>query len=264
MTYGTPIDSSTTPVQVEIPADRSSAQTPEQLRLLAAQFESMLLSQMLTQMRSSLFDDKDSDAGFAKGPLADAMYSELSLALSRAGGFGLGDSLLGPMLRQAGEAAVEAGATTTPFPAIPTGPVTMPAHQGPAMRSALFDGTVTSSFGWRRHPISGGEKFHKGVDIAMPVGREVPAAQAGQVTFAGEQGAYGLTVVIGHGNGVSTRYAHLSELHVKAGDTVSDGQTIARSGATGRVTGPHLHFEVMQDGRHVDPAENIGRLYAQR
>jgi murein DD-endopeptidase MepM/ murein hydrolase activator NlpD len=235
--------------------------TPEQLRLLAAQFESMLLSQMLSQMRSSMFGDEEGASGVAKGPLGDAMYSELSLALSRAGGFGLADSMMGPLMREAGEIMPDAsGALGT----LASAPITMPEAVGPAMRPALFEGALTSSFGWRQHPVTGGMKFHKGVDIAMPVGREVPAARAGQVTFAGEQGGYGLTVIVSHGDGVSTRYAHLSEIKVSAGDSVSDGQTIALSGATGRVTGAHLHFEVLENGQAIDPAAGVGRLYARR
>jgi murein DD-endopeptidase MepM/ murein hydrolase activator NlpD len=234
--------------------------TPEQLRLLAAQFESMLLSQMLSQMRSSMFEDEDGDSGFAKGPLGDAMYSELSLALGRAGGFGLAESLMAPLLREAGGAlpGVADG------PGMPTSTLSMPDAAAGMRRSALFDGTLTSSFGWREHPVSGGMKLHTGVDIAMPEGRDVPVARAGQVTFAGAQGGYGLTVVVDHGEGVSTRYAHLSELRVKAGDPVGDGQTIALSGATGRVTGAHLHFEVLEHGQPIDPASGVGRLYARK
>lgn len=252
---------------LKVPADREAVsagdqpRSPEQLRLLAAQFESMLLSQMLSQMRSSMFDDQQGGSGFASGPLGDAMYSELSLALSRAGGFGLADSMMTPLMREAGEPAPG----TTDGLGMPSAtPVTMPGAVGPTMRSALFEGTLTSSFGWRQHPVGGGMKFHKGVDIAMPVGRDVPAARAGQVTFAGEQGGYGLTVVVNHGDGVSTRYAHLSEIKVKVGDSVGDGQSIARSGATGRVTGAHLHFEVLENGQPIDPAAGVGRLYASK
>ena len=263
MNGSVPIDTLKGPSAADPVTTGDRPRTPEQLRLLAAQFESMLLSQMFSQMRSSLFDDDNSDTGFAKGPLGDAMYSELSQALSRAGGFGLGDSMMGPLMREAGGVMPEA-AGGLGLPSSAMNPIAMAPVSGPEMRSALFDGALTSSFGWRQHPISGGMKFHKGVDIAMPVGREVPAARAGEVSFAGEQGAYGLTVVVNHGNGVSTRYAHLSEIKVAPGDSVGDGQTIALSGATGRVTGPHLHFEVLENGEPVDPASGVGRLYANR
>jgi len=251
--------------QLKVPAGMADpavpeggARTPEQLRLLAAQFESMLLSQMLTQMRSSMFDDEDGDSGFAKGPLADAMYTELSQALSRAGGFGLGESIMAPLMKQAGST----GMTDASGLEMPTFDITMPAAVAPISREALFEGRLSSSFGWREHPVTGGMKFHKGVDIAMPVGREVQSARGGEVTFAGEQGAYGLTVIVDHGGGASTRYAHLSELRVKTGDVVGDGQLLGLSGRTGRVTGAHLHFEVLENGQPVDPASGVRRLYA--
>lgn len=262
-TPGSPIDviKAGAPVEGGQPAD--GARSPEQLRQLAAQFEALLLSQMLQQMRSSLFEDDDSDSGFAKGPLGDAMYSELGLALARAGGIGLTGTMMEPLLRQAGASTMETGqGIDMPLSAIQG--MTTSAAVEPATRSALFDGPLTSSFGWREHPVTGGMKFHQGVDIAMPVGREVPVAQSGQVAFAGEQGGYGLTVVVDHGHGVSTRYAHLSEIRVQAGDVVADGQTIALSGATGRVTGAHLHFEVLDNGKPIDPSEGVGRLYASR
>lgn len=276
MSTASHIDRLAAPVaSVETPDASAQARTPEQLRTLAAQFESMLLSQMLTQMRSTLFDEEEGDGGFGKGPLADAMFSELSLALSRAGGFGLTDSLMDPLQRQtAGDALEGPGGISMPVnaAAMAAMPSSMSVGMGAAAafepaavsQPALVTGRISSAFGWREHPVTGGTKFHRGVDIAMPVGREVPVARAGQVEFAGRQGSYGLTVVVDHGNGLSTRYAHLSELHVAAGDAVAEGQTIAQSGATGRVTGPHLHFEVLQDGRPVDPAGALGRTYASR
>jgi murein DD-endopeptidase MepM/ murein hydrolase activator NlpD len=96
-------------------------------------------------------------------------------------------------------------------------------------------------------------KFHKGIDVAVPVGTDVTSPRDGAVTFAGPMSGYGLTVVVDHGDGLATRYAHLSEINVNVGDGVREGQLLARSGATGRVTGPHLHFEVLSDGRPIDP-----------
>jgi murein DD-endopeptidase MepM/ murein hydrolase activator NlpD len=273
------IDSLRGPVAPPATLEASAqAKTPEQLRVLAAQFESMLLSQMLTQMRSTLFDDDDEGGGFGKGPLADAMFSELSLALSRAGGFGLTDSLMDPLLRQTAGGSEELAGISMPTAQTVMAALPSPINPGgasatampefgatpPSVDAALIRGRISSGFGWREHPVTGGTRFHKGVDIAMPTGRDVPVARGGQVEFAGRQGGYGLTVVVDHGNGLSTRYAHLSELHVAAGDAVTEGQTIAQSGATGRVTGAHLHFEVTQHGRPVDPAVALGRSYASR
>lgn len=108
-------------------------------------------------------------------------------------------------------------------------------------------GPISSSFGprWGR--------MHQGIDIAVVTGTPVRAAASGRVSFAGENGGYGLLVIIDHGNGVETRYAHNSQLLVKVGDRVQRGQVIARSGNTGNSTGPHLHFEIRQYGQAVDP-----------
>jgi murein DD-endopeptidase MepM/ murein hydrolase activator NlpD len=116
-------------------------------------------------------------------------------------------------------------------------------------------GAVTSPYGWRTDPINGQARFHAGADIRSAYGQEVRAAAAGRVAFAGEKGAYGETLVIDHGNGVETRYAHLSGYAVREGDLVDAGQLVARSGNSGRSTGPHLHFEVLKGGRAVDPSQ---------
>src|SRR6185295_5693854 len=148
----------------------SARQTPEQLKALAAQFESLLLNQMMTAMRSSMFDDKDEDSGFAKGPLADAMYSELSLALSRAGGFGLGESVLGPLMREAGKDSGPAsfkGDLSMPLSMVAPGVTSgmslldtssdSSASALPRMDNALSrtlaSARVSSQYGWRQDPL---------------------------------------------------------------------------------------------------------------
>jgi murein DD-endopeptidase MepM/ murein hydrolase activator NlpD len=98
------------------------------------------------------------------------------------------------------------------------------------------------------------------VDIAAAYGREVPAVDGGQVVFSGAQGGYGNTVVIEHAGGIRTRYAHLSSMQVEAGQRVGAGTVIGRVGNTGRSTGAHLHFEVLQDGQPVDPAAAATRF----
>lgn len=113
--------------------------------------------------------------------------------------------------------------------------------------------TVTSAYGWRQDPFTGEAKFHRGVDLRASEGSDVPSAGAGRVTFSGTDGAYGTSVIVQHSNGLSTRYAHLSEALVRAGDEVADRQIIGRAGQTGRATAAHLHFEVLEDGVPVDP-----------
>ncbi len=115
-------------------------------------------------------------------------------------------------------------------------------------------GPITSGFGLRRHPIFGIQHMHTGIDIGATWGSPVLAAADGQVMHTGWFGGYGKIVVIDHGGGVSTLYAHLFEILVAPGASVRRGQIIARVGTTGYSTGPHLHFEVRVDGQPIDPA----------
>lgn len=112
---------------------------------------------------------------------------------------------------------------------------------------------VTSYFGYRVHPIWGTTRFHAGIDIGASYGEPIYAAADGVVIFAGWYDGYGYTVIIDHGSGISTLYAHCSSINVYKGQTVYRGQVIARVGSTGNSTGPHLHFEVQINGNPVNP-----------
>ena len=114
-------------------------------------------------------------------------------------------------------------------------------------------GYISSSFGERSDPFTGRLAFHEGVDFAGRQGNEIVAVASGVVTWAGDRYGYGQMVEVNHGNGYSTRYAHNAENLVAVGDTVKRGDIIARMGDTGRATGPNLHFEVLRNGRAVDP-----------
>jgi len=115
-------------------------------------------------------------------------------------------------------------------------------------------GRITSSFARaRRHPLLGVVRRHQGIDIAAPSGTRITAPAAGRVSFAGRKVGFGLVVEIDHGGGVMTRYAHCRSLSVAAGRQVEVGQTIATVGSTGLATGPHLHYEMIVNGRSVDP-----------
>ena len=122
---------------------------------------------------------------------------------------------------------------------------------GPFLRPVK--GRITSRFGYRRHPILGGRRFHTGVDIAAPRGTPIRAARGGMVIFAGWLGGYGKCVIIDHGDGYTTLYAHCSSICVSRGQRVSRGQVVGRVGSTGLSTGPHVHFEVRYRGRPVNP-----------
>jgi murein DD-endopeptidase MepM/ murein hydrolase activator NlpD len=112
---------------------------------------------------------------------------------------------------------------------------------------------MSSGFGFRSDPFTGGGAMHAGLDFKGPVGTPILSAAEGRVTFAGFNGGYGKTVEITHANGLLTRYAHLSGVHVARGQMVKRGLQIGRMGSTGRSTGSHLHFEVRLNGRAINP-----------
>ncbi len=116
---------------------------------------------------------------------------------------------------------------------------------------------VTSGFRNRMHPMSGRLTHHDGVDIAAPRGTEISVGRAGVVVRAEKAGGYGNLVVVEHGAGVQTRYAHCDRLDVKPGQQVEAGQVVGTVGSTGRSTGPHLHFEVRIEDRAVDPSKGM-------
>lgn len=120
-------------------------------------------------------------------------------------------------------------------------------------------GWMSSRYGYRTDPFNGQRAMHKGVDFAGKDGSDIIATASGLVTYSGERWGYGLMVEINHGNGLATRYGHAKELLVKPGDIVKPGQLIARMGSSGRSTGPHVHYEVLKNGRQVNPQPYIYR-----
>ena len=114
-------------------------------------------------------------------------------------------------------------------------------------------GMITSSYGYRRDPFTGGGAMHSGIDFKGPKGQPILAAAGGRVTHAGWKSGYGKAVEITHGNGLMTRYAHLSRIDVAAGQRIEQGIQLGAMGSTGRSTGTHLHFEVRLNGRAINP-----------
>ncbi len=201
--------------------------------------------------------DATSESGGAASDTASAIAASIasasvgaksvaSQAYARAGGVVQGASLV--------------TAQSSPF-VVPqrTSPVADNARAAAAPPTSADDdadvsmpGPVTSKFGWRKDPFTGKAQFHAGTDVRMAYGGDVQSVAAGRVSSVGERSGYGLTVVIDHGNGLETRYAHLSGTEVRVGEQVEAGQVVARSGNSGRSTGPHLHMEARMNGRAVD------------
>ena len=126
----------------------------------------------------------------------------------------------------------------------------------PAIRP-VANGWITSRFGYRKSPLTNRRELHKGYDISAPKGTPIEVSADGTVTFASRQGPMGLMIVVNHGHGMLTRYAHCSELIKKVGEKVKRGDIIAKVGNTGRSTGPHVHYEVHLNGIPVNPGKYI-------
>ncbi len=118
-------------------------------------------------------------------------------------------------------------------------------------------GKINSPFGWRRHPVTRRRDFHTGIDIKAPRGRAITASKSGVVEYSGWMGGYGRVLVIRHSDGYSTLYAHCSSLSARKGQSVSQGQTVAYVGTTGRTTGPHLHFEIRKGKSPINPLQML-------
>jgi len=120
-------------------------------------------------------------------------------------------------------------------------------------------GTISSSYGYRNHPVYEERKFHTGVDLSVPSGSTVKATADGIVSFAGWTENSGIVVVAEHGHGFRTAYAHNRKALVRVGQRIARGDAIAMSGSTGVSTGPHVHYEIWRNGRHVNPAGFLAR-----
>lgn len=217
------------------------------LRKACEDFEALFTYQLLRSMRrtveksdlfhggageeiyESMLDQElsKSTAGKAKGGLADLLYEQLRPKTSA--GENPGELLL---------------------------PARPPARQEPPRMP--LTGTISSEFGWRIHPIIGEKRFHRGLDIAAEEGSVIRASIAGRVIASDYQDDYGNVVVVEHGRGYTTLYAHNQSNLVRKGEWIEAGTPLALVGSSGRSTGPHLHFEVKRHGKNMDPAEFLG------
>lgn len=157
--------------------------------------------------------------------------------------------------------------TRAPLPQEPAAPPEPTPEPSPAERDlGLSDtmtpvvGILTSGFGVREHPIDGEIKMHEGVDLAADEGGDVLAFADGTVDYIGESPAYGQYLQLRHANGITTFYAHCSQLCVQKGQSVQKGQVVAKVGQTGNATGPHLHLEMKKDGEYIDPLPYVDYL----
>jgi len=219
---------------------------PEAVKAVAKEMESLFVYEMLKVMREASGTSSSGSLG------SDTYTSMFDMELSKvmaARGLGLADTLVKGISANAGK--------TGQLPAPPS-----PQEQGQTqppmavMQDLLPDVSsprVSSGYGMRHDPFSGELKFHHGLDIPAPEGTEVHPVRPGTVLFSGQQRGYGNVVIIDHGNGFTSKYAHNQENLVKEGEKVDSATVIAKVGSTGKSTGPHVHFEVTYGGRNVDP-----------
>lgn len=219
------------------------------LKAVAKEMEAMFVYQMLKAMRET------TNSGFFGKGLGNETYTSLfDMELARLfaeRGLGLQNMLIEELNRRA--EITEHGAPS----------LTLPHRGGGQEREGLrtpnpeysfpVKGRISSWFGMRQDPFTGEEKFHHGIDIAAPQGREIFPVKNGKVIFSGYLPRYGNTVIIEHENGFITKYAHNMVNLVSAGEDVGPDRVIALVGSTGRATGPHLHFEVKYKGENIDP-----------
>ena len=194
---------------------------------------------------------KDTVAGIAKrfGSFPEAILSANGMASEK-------ELVAGKEIFVPGAKPLDEAREETPKPRRRIGGVEVPAPSGAAYSRSFrwpVVGKINSRFGWRGDPFSGRRDFHTGLDIKGPTGRAILASKAGVVVYAGWMSGYGRTVVVDHGGGYTTLYAHCSRLAAGTGTRVKQGQVIAAVGSTGRSTGSHLHFEVRVNGRPINP-----------
>jgi murein DD-endopeptidase MepM/ murein hydrolase activator NlpD len=238
----------------------------ERLHGAARALETLVLKQLVNATK--VFTGGE---GAGSAIRADMFADALADAMVKGGGIGLARQIeqslgsgppprvaprpLTPALSLGGGEREDLPSPASLLPAAPRRPLALPATGGEG--GGL--GRITSPFGLRQDPFDGHLTRHEGVDLAGDEGAEIHAAGGGVVKRSGDLGGYGNAVEIDHGNGLTTLYAHASDLLVRDGDRVTPGQAIARVGHSGRATGPHLHFEVRLGGRPVDPRSMLPR-----
>ena len=268
-------------------ANSASEISPEETNLSKAadQFEGLLMHELIKSMRATVNPwGEEGDTDFGTGMSTE--MSDQTLAEHLGGKLGIADVMRKQLTREmhGGKSSSAKDASTIATPSTMrrySGIVQVSAHtrDGAAPEKSLassgivgfeqqfrgalpVQGEISSEYGHRIHPLTHERSFHEGLDIAAPSGTEIHAVDRGKVVFAGNRGGYGKTVEIEHSDGSHTLYGHASALHVRVGDVVEAGETIADVGSTGRSIGPHVHFEAIKDGHAVSPKKYLERLRA--
>jgi len=230
-------------IQGFLPVKKTAEQKAGELKKACEDFESVFTYQLLKSMRSTVDKCELFHGGQGEEIYQEMLDQELAGSMSGGGSNSIANMLYEQLKRNYPGLEEIDGINFVGRPAnntLPAWPVR---------------GGISSWFGTRKDPFNGERRFHSGIDIAVEKGTHVTASMPGRVVRGEYHDTYGNLVVLDHGNGLTTRYAHNDEITVKTGEWVEKGSTIAKSGSTGRSTGPHLHFEVRKDGSPLDPAD---------
>jgi murein DD-endopeptidase MepM/ murein hydrolase activator NlpD len=232
--------------------------------------EANFLRQMLSEVRANEEASGLGDGGFGGSTFQEMLDGALADNMAKAGGLGLANMLSKEFEKNEGAKSsaptAANGVTHASFQVSPmSAPAAHPALAMPSMPASSAgmrtlpmspvgaNAAITSAYGGRKDPIEGDARWHAGVDLRAAAGTPARSASGGTVVRAGTAGGYGNLVEIDHGNGITTRYGHLQSINVAVGQHVDAGQEVGEVGATGRATGPHLHYEVRQNGKAIDP-----------
>jgi murein DD-endopeptidase MepM/ murein hydrolase activator NlpD len=231
---------------------------PEAVKAVAKEMEALFVYELIKAMRQTT--DMESSNGLGKDTYMSMFDMELSRLLAERG-LGLQEMLVNRLNKaKSSESNVndeKVSQTLTHNDGL--NGISPSSITKSGLRSFPVHGIISSPFGMRRHPIYGDYRFHTGVDIAAPVGTPVYPVKEGKVVFSGKQAGYGNIVIIDHGNGLISKYAHNRVNLVQEGELVNTNTIIAQVGYTGESTGPHLHFEISDRGEYIDPMNFIAR-----
>jgi murein DD-endopeptidase MepM/ murein hydrolase activator NlpD len=237
-----------------------SRNDPEAIKAVAKEMEALFAYELIKAMR------KTTNEGTSNGLGKDTYMSMFDMELARLmseRGLGLQDMLLKELKGDFDKSGIRNQESGYLSPQGIEQKVNKLDNQIPTLEPQPFtfpvNGVISSNFGMRRHPIYGDIRFHDGIDIAAPVGTDIYPIKDGMVVFSGEQAGYGNVVIIDHGNGLTSKYAHNKVNFVKEGDLVGTHTAIACIGNSGNSTGPHLHLEISERGEYIDPVKLLAR-----
>jgi murein DD-endopeptidase MepM/ murein hydrolase activator NlpD len=230
---------------------------PDALKAVAKEMEALFVYELIKAMRQTATEETKTSLG--KDTYMGMFDMELARLLSERG-LGLQEMLLKTLNNRTSEPNTKDETTSEIQTEISEpGSSSLLSEPDPGLLSLPVHGVISSPFGMRKHPIFGDNRFHTGVDIAAPVGTEVHPIRRGRVIFSGEQAGYGNVVVIDHGDGLISKYAHNKTNLVKEGEQVDANTVIAQVGYTGNSTGPHLHLEIRDEQGYIDPVTLLAR-----